>query len=73
MPEKIEEGWVIERVDADGHSRSMAISVCEDRWRWDTFTGALRFARKEDAEACGRALNLTIDQEWIATFHSWGM
>ena len=71
--ENDESGWVIERLDADGNSRSMAIAVCGDRWRWDIFHSAMRFARKEDAEACGKALKLTEDQKWVATEHSWSM
>jgi len=79
MPEEnIETGWLIERFAESGNSLNVALRVCDGCWSFDLFDRAIRFARKEDAEAVGKLVFTQFFHcwgekiTWKATEHSWG-
>lgn len=61
---RIEIGWVIEK-----KSVPLGLGIQCGRLAWVTFTDAIRFARKADAEAMVQCLGIT-DQA-TAVEHSW--
>lgn len=66
-----ERAWLVERMDDKGNSRNTALGLCDGKWRWEMFSKALRFAREQDAKACACAIDLSADELWKATSHSW--
>ena len=64
-------GWLIELQGSDGaiSNDDRALGIKDGHWRWVPFDEALRFARKEDAEAVASVE--VSDQPTVATEHSW--
>lgn len=66
----METGWLIEKEDKNhaGHVTGICLGECDGALKWTTPNLAIRYARKQDAEAAARAHGLT---GVIATDHEW--
>jgi len=63
-------GWLIEKEDKKnpGHVTGICLGECNGALKWTTPNLAIRFARKEDAEAVARAHGM---KGVLATGHEW--
>lgn len=66
MTQQIETGWLLERRD---NSKIEWLALSNGDWAWTgDSTKALRFARKQDADAMSEIIS---DAEYV-TEHQWG-
>lgn len=70
---QVENGWLIEKLDASGNGTGRAIGTDGVRWEWVPYDRAIRFARKQDAEAiAGVLIKYPKRTSYKAIEHSWG-
>ena len=67
---RIDYFWLIEKEDKENRGKVTGICLgeCKGSLKWTTPDRAMRFARKQDAEAVGRVFNI---DGIIATNHEW--